>query len=422
MVENRQAKFFYGYIVVAAAFLIITVMWGATYSFGVFFKPLLEEFGWTRAMTSGAFSLSLVLTGLFSVVAGKLTDRFGPRKVMTVCGVFLGSGYLLASQINTLWQLYLFYGVIVGVGMGGSFVPLASTVARWFVRRRGMMTGLAASGIGMGVLIMPPIASWIIAGYGWRTSYRVVGMVALVLIMSVAQFLRRDPGQVGQLPYGESELAEKSGTQTAGFSLREAVHTRKFWMLGLAVGCFGLGLGTVVAHIVLHAMGMGITAASGAVILAVVGGASIAGRVTVGTASDRIGNKRGLIISFSFISIALFWLLAAGELWMLYLFAALFGFGYGGIAALGSPVVAELFGLSSHGVILGVTMIFVEGASAIGPVVAGHLYDITGSYQSAFFIYAVISVIGLILISLLRLAGEEVGTGGQGGDTGTVTR
>ncbi len=422
MVENRQAKFFYGYIVVAAAFLIITVMWGATYSFGVFFKPLLEEFGWTRAMTSGAFSLSLVLTGLFSVVAGKLTDRFGPRKVMTVCGVFLGSGYLLASQINTLWQLYLFYGVIVGVGMGGSFVPLASTVARWFVRRRGMMTGLAASGIGMGVLIMPPIASWIIAGYDWRTSYRVVGMVALVLIMSVAQFLRRDPGQVGQLPYGESELAEKSGTQTAEFSLREAVHTRKFWMLGLAVGCFGLGLGTVVAHIVLHAMGMGITAASGAVILAVVGGASIAGRVTVGTASDRIGNKRGLIISFSFISIALFWLLAAGELWMLYLFAALFGFGYGGIAALGSPVVAELFGLSSHGVILGVTMIFVEGASAIGPVVAGHLYDITGSYQSAFFIYAVISVIGLILISLLRLAGEEVGTGGQGGDTGTVTR
>ena len=413
MVENRQAKFSYGYIVVAAAFLIIAIMWGATYSFGVFFKPLLEEFGWTRAMTSGAFSLSLVLTGLFSVVAGKLTDRFGPRKVLTVCGLFLGSGYLLASQVSAIWQLYLFYGVIVGIGMGGSFVPLASTVARWFVRKRGMMTGIAASGIGMGILVMPPIANWLIAGYGWRTSYMVVGVAALVLIVSAAQFMRRDPGQIGQLPDGRSESGGREGSPTTGFSLREAVRTRRFWMLGLAVGCFGLGLGTVVAHIVLHATGMGITAAGAAVILTVVGGASITGRLMMGAASDKIGNKPGLIISFSFISFALFWLLAAGELWMLYLFAALFGFGYGGIAALGSPVVAELFGMSSHGVILGATMIFVEGASAIGPVIAGHLYDITGSYQPAFLIYAVTGVIGLVLVSLLRPAGEEVGMGVQ---------
>jgi len=418
MVKNREAKFYYGYIIVAAAFLIITIMWGAIYSFGVFFKPLLEEFGWTRAMTSGAFSLSLVLTGLFAAVAGKLTDRFGPKKVLTVCGLFLGSGYLLTSQVSALWQLYLFYGVIVGIGMGGSFVPLVSTVARWFVRKRGMMTGIAASGIGMGILVMPPIASWIIAGYGWRTSYMVVGVAALVLVVSAAQFLRRDPGQGGQLPGGEGELAEEIGAGTVRCSLPEAVRTRRFWMLGLAVGCFGLGLGTVVAHIVLHATGMGITAAAAAVILTVVGGASIMGRLVVGTASDRIGNKPGLIISFSFISFALFWLLAAGELWMLYLFAALFGFGYGGIAALGSPVVAELFGMSSHGVILGATMIFVEGASAIGPVVAGHLYDITGSYQSVFLIYAVTGVIGLILILFLKPTGKEARLRGQGRSAG----
>jgi len=127
----------------------------------------------------------------------------------------------------------------------------------------------------------------------------------------------------------------------------------------------------------------------------------------MGTAGDRIGNKLALVISFSSVSIALFCVLAARELWMLYLFAAIFGFGYGGISALGSTVVAELFGLSSHGVILGVTMICVEGASAIGPVVAGHIYDIMGSYQLAFFIYAVISVIGLMLISLLRPTRKE---------------
>jgi len=396
-----KARFFYGFVIVVASFLIITIMWGASYSFGVFFKPLLEEFGWTRAMTTGAFSLSLAFTGLFSVAAGKMTDRFGPRKVMTVCGLFLGSGYFLTSQVSAVWQLYLFYGV-VGAGMGGSFVPMASTVARWFVRRRGMMTGITASGIGMGILVMPLIANWLISSYGWRTSYMVVGVTAFLLIVFSAQLLKRDPGQIGQLPDGNSKLAAIDDPPSRGFSLQEAIHTRQFWMFSIAILCFGLGLGTVAAHIVLHAIGVGINAVGATVVLAIVGASSIAGRVTMGTAADRIGNKPALITSFSLISISLFWLLAAGELWMLYLFAAIFGFGYGGIAALGSPVVAELFGLSSHGVILGVTMIFVEGASAVGPVVAGHIFDITGGYQLAFLSYAIISIVGLILVSLLR--------------------
>src|SRR4030042_41871 len=111
MVENRQLKFFYGYIIVVAAFLIMTIMWGSVYVFGVFFEPLLTEFGWSRAMTSGAFALSFVMLGLLGIVSGRMTDRFGPRKVVTVCGLFLGSGYLLISQTGAIWQIYLFYGV-----------------------------------------------------------------------------------------------------------------------------------------------------------------------------------------------------------------------------------------------------------------------------------------------------------------------
>jgi len=113
MAQNRQPKFFYGYFVVAATFLLMAIMWGTQYTFGVFFKPLLAEFGWTRAMTSAAFSISLILTGFLSVVAGKLTDRFGPRVVVTVCGCFLGLGFFLVSQTNAIWHLYLFYGVWV---------------------------------------------------------------------------------------------------------------------------------------------------------------------------------------------------------------------------------------------------------------------------------------------------------------------
>ncbi|MFC1911615.1 MFS transporter [Chloroflexota bacterium] len=404
MTGGKQPRIFYGYIVVAASFLVIAMMWGAAYCFGVFFEPLLAEFGWTRATTSGAYALCMIFTGVLSLVAGRLTDKIGPRLVITGCGLFLGTGYILMSQINAVWQLYLFYGVIVGIGMGGSFVPTATTVMRWFVKRRGVMAGVTASGVGMGTLIMPPIANWLISAYGWRISYIVVGSVAIVLITLVAQLLKRDPSQIGCVPYGESELEENRYVQSTGFSLQQALHTRLFWMFSIALVCFGLNLGTVMVHIVSHAIRLGLSAASATGILSVIGGISIGGRVIMGSASDRIGNRITLLISFGLISVALFWLLAARELWMFYMFAVLFGFGYGGMAALGTPVVAELFGLSSLGAIMGVTMICVEGAGAVGPVVAGHIFDITGSYNLAFTIYAVANLIGLVLVVRLKSA------------------
>jgi len=409
-IGSKKPKLFYGYIIVAAAFLIMVAMWGAYYSFGVFFKPLLSEFGWTRAMTSGAFSLCIFLFGLLGIGMGRLTDRFGPRVVISGCGFFLGLGYLLMSQVSALWQLYLFYGVIIAIGLSGSFVPLVSTVARWFVERRGVMTGIAVSGIGAGTMIMPLVANWLISSYGWRTSYIVVGITVLVLIISTAQFLRRDPGQIGQLPYGADEVkVESLNSGTRGFSFQEAIHTRQFWMLGVALLCFGASLQVIMVHIVSYAIDLGVSAASAAVILAIIGGLSTGGRVIMGSAGDRIGNKLALIISFILMSAALFWLLAARELWRLYLFAVIFGFGYGGIAALVSLIVAELFGLSSLGIILGVVAFSITIGEASGPVVAGHIFDITDSYNLAFLACAAMSIIGIILSALLRPPSSQGG-------------
>src|SRR5262245_11021131 len=139
---------FYGYTIVAAASFIMVLIFGVHYSFGIFFKPVSTEFGWTRAMTAGAFSLVWIPQGLLASVMGGLNDRFGPRLVLTICGFLIGLGYLLMSQITALWQLYLFYGVIVGAGLGGTFVPLVSTTTRWFVKRRGLMAGIVAAGVG----------------------------------------------------------------------------------------------------------------------------------------------------------------------------------------------------------------------------------------------------------------------------------
>ena len=402
MVEDRETRFFYGYIIVACAFLILVLTIGINLTFGVFLPALLDEFSWARAIASGAFSLNYALTGLIGVVAGRMNDQYGPRGIITVCGFLLGLGYLLMSQANTLWHLYLFYGVIVGIGMSVSQTPLPSTIARWFVKRRGMMTGIAVTGIGVGQLIMPPVVSWLISNHGWRTSYMVVGITVLILIVLTAQFLRRDPSQIGQLPYGRNELGEKGDLQNAGFSLKEAVRKRQFWLFIVAFFLVGLSVGSTQVHIVVHAIGLKISTANAVLILTVVGGLSIVGRVVIGVTSDRIGIKRALIICFTLISAAFFWLLIARELWMLYLFAVMFGFSHSGIHALASPTAAELFGLRSHGVIFGCIVLGGTLGIATGPLVTGYIFDITSSYQLAFLINGILNVIGLILVSCLK--------------------
>jgi len=397
-----EPRFFYGYIVVVAALFIMMVIYGVYNTFGIFFKPVLTEFGWTRTMTSGAFSLSWIVHGLLAIVMGGFTDRFGPRIVMTLCGFLLGLGYLLMSQISAVWQLYLVYGVIIGTGLSGAFVTLTSTVARWFIKRRSMMTGIVLTGVGIGTLIAPPVANWLISSYDWRISYIILGSIVLVFVVLAAQPLRRDPTRVGQVPYGENkqEEAELKG-DTKAFSLKEAVSTRQFWLVFSMFLCLGYCIFTILVHIVPHATDLGISAASAANILATVGGLSIIGRVVLGNVADRIGNRQALIIGFILMAAALFWLVPATEAWLLYLFAVAFGFAYGGCATSESPLVAGLFGLSSHGLILGITSLGFSIGAGAGPLVAGYIFDVSQSYQMAFLVCAAIGVIGLVLTALL---------------------
>ena len=403
MVKNKKPKFFYGYIVVAASFLSTMLMFGTSYSFGVFFKPLLAEFGWTRAMISGIYSLSMLLSGFLSIVAGRFTDRFGPRMIVTACGFIVGLGCLLVSQSSAIWQFYLFYGMLIGAGLGGALVPVMATVARWFVKRRGMMTGITVSGLGMGTLIVPPVANWLISSYGWRTSYIVVGVVILLVVMSAAQLLKRDPGQIGQLPYGVNEAKTNDlSLATEGFSLRQVIQTRQLWLLCIASFFFGVAIQILMVHIVPHATDLGISTANSVILLSFIGGVGATARVVMGIVGDKTANKLTFLISYGLAAVALFWLLAAKELWMFYLFVIVFGFGYGGIAVLISPVTAEHFGLNSIGIILGIILFICAIGETIGPILAGYIFDVTGSYNLAFLICAVLTTLSVLLISILK--------------------
>jgi len=401
--------FFYGYVMVAALLIVSIAMWGPYHAFGVFFKPVLTEFGWTRALTSGAFSFAQIVNGLLVIVMGTLNDRFGPRMVVVLCGCLIGVGYLLMSQVHALWQLYLFYGVIIGAGMGGAFVPQVSTIARWFVKRRSLMTGIVAAGTGVSLLVGPIIATQLISIYEWRISYIIMGSSAWLLIMLTALFLKRDPAQVGQQPYGEIDGGGPGpGLRVKSFALKEAVDTRQFWLFNGLSFCYGFCLFTMIVHAVPYATDLGISETSAAYIMMTIGVASIIGKVVLGGAGDRIGNKQAIIISFTLWVLAYFWLLMATEEWVLYLFAVGFGIAYGGNSTSHSPLVARLFGLSSHGLIMGVTGLGVTIGGAVGPFIAGYIFDTTDSYQLTFFLCALIALVGIIFTSLMKLTRVEL--------------
>jgi MFS family permease len=404
----KRPELFFGYVVVAACFGIQGIGLGTYIAFGVFFKPLLGDFGWSRATLSGAQSLALLIMGLLGILIGRLNDTFGPRIVMTVTGFFFGLGLLLMSGLSSAWELYLFYGIVVGMGMSSFDVIALTTTARWFVRRRGMMTGIVKVGTGAGQMVIPLVASMLIAGFGWRTSYLIIGTTVMLLLIAFGQLLRRDPAQMRLLPDGDRRTeTAKPAFLEMGLSLREAVRARQFWTICLANLVIVFCLLIIMVHIVPHAIDSGVSSTAAAGILSTIGGISMAGRFLIGIAIDHIGNRRSMIICFIVVISAFLWLQLAEKLWMLYLFAAVYGFAHGGFFTVISPIVAEHFGLRSHGVLFGIVVFGGTIGGAIGPIFAGHIFDITGSYRLAFWVCTAVSAAGLGLILSLRQATQE---------------
>jgi MFS family permease len=409
MDKVRQDTFFYGYIIVASCFCIQSIGIGTYVSYGVFFNSLIAEFGWSRATIAGASSVAFLLMGLLGIVVGRLNDRIGPRKLMTVTGFTFGLGFLLMSQLGVVWQLYLCYGVVVGIGLSSIDVIPMSTTARWFVRKRGIMTGIVKVGTGAGQLAMPLITSMLIIRYGWRTSYLIIGMAILILLVSIAQLLKRDPSQIGLMPDGDAKKEnDKPGGGAGGFSLSEALRTRQLWAIcGFSV-VIVFCLMSIMVHIVPHAQDIRISATSAASVLAMIGGVSMAGRFFTGITIDRIGNKRVMICCFGLLIVALVWLQTAQELWMLYLFAILYGVAHGAFFTAISPIVAEFFGIRSHGVLFGIVAFSGTIGGAMGPVVTGYIFDVTAGYSLAFWLFTVLSALGLAMIVSLKPIKERV--------------
>jgi MFS family permease len=393
----QKQPVFYGYIIVGTASLILLLMWGTLSAFGVFFRPISQELGWTRAMVSGGPALSSLVAGLFGMIAGRLSDRFGPRLVVSVSGLLMGWGYLQMARMTTLWEFYFFNGVIIGIGIGGPNIALSSTIVRWFVKKRGTMTGVFQMGSGLGTWIMPLVASGLILNYNWRISYAVIAAVVSGMILIASQFLRRDPSQMGLFPDGGFADNGYVNDVTDGVSLHEAIHKPPFWLVCAVFFIFLFCILSIMIHIYPHAVDVGISESRAARILAVIGAVSILGRFLIGALGDKAGYKKTVILVFVLLMISFLWLVKANDLWEFYLFSGLFGLAQGGLFSLLSPWIADLFGLRSHGTIFGAINLSGALGATTGPVLAGYLFDTTQSYGLDFITLAIISALAIVL-------------------------
>lgn len=392
-----KKPFYYGYAMVAASTVILMVGYGTYYSYSIFFDSLSIEFNSTKAAISGAFSIAVLVSGLISILAGRVSDRLGPRIVVSFCGAALGLGFLLMSLVHSIWQVYLLYGALLATGAGGLFPAAVSTVARWFTGKRGMMIGIVTAGLGIGSIILSPLISHFISAYGWRKAYVIIGVIVLVIVLSASQLLKRQPKSAEPVDIKKT-TPKITSLDNRDFTYRQALRTRQFWMLAVTYVLSGYGQFSLMVHIVPYATGLGISPISAASILSVIGASSILGRLIVGGIGDRIRVKPLLIAILAALLISLVWLEFARNLWGLIGMGIIFGLGYGGSSTLQSLVVVEMFGLGSLGVLLGNFIFSICIGGSVGPVLTGTLYDVSNSYRLAFLICAASALAGLVLV------------------------
>jgi OFA family oxalate/formate antiporter-like MFS transporter len=394
-----RPSIFYGWFVVAAAFTVTFVGFGSAYTFSVFVEPLQNEFAASRGSVSVVFSLAGFLYFGLGVMSGPLADRWGPRLPAVIGMILIGLGLVLASAARSLTEVYAAYGLGVGLGVGFSYVPALGAVQRWFVRRRGFASGIAVSGIGVGTLVMPPLASFLIETLGWRGAYLALGGLAAVVGAGMAVMIESDPRARGLGPDGDPLRAGARSVLPAGASVGEAIRSRRF--VGLYAACLLCSFGVFVpfVHLAPYALDHGVAQSSAILLLAVIGVGSTAGRFFLGGLADRVGRRLSLLATFVGMALAMVVWASSTEFWPLAAFAFAYGVFYGGWVALLPALAMDYFGGRSVSGIIGILYTSVAFGTLIGPSAAGFGFDLSHSYTLPILAGAVANVVAAGIVA-----------------------
>ena len=415
-----RLPFFYGWVMVAVAFVTMGVGVNARTAFSLLFPPIIDEFGWERGITAGAFSFGFLVSAVLTPTLGRMMDRAGPRAVMELGVGLMGAGLLLAPLTSEPWHLYLTLGVLVGggsvcLGYSGQslFLPY------WFVRRRGLAMGLAFAGVGVGSIAMLPALQLLIERTGWRTACLAMGMLILVVLAPINLLLRKQPQDVGLQPDGDPAPASVSAQQASNvvdaawaaidWTLGRAMRTARFWWIALGYFCGLYAWYAVQVHQTKYLVEIGFSSIVAAWALGFVSLAGIPGQIALGHLSDRIGREWVWAVGclgFAVCYVALILLQQSPTMPLLYLMIAAQGaLGYGLTSVIGA-VVAEIFQGKHYGSIFGTLMLAAIAGGAVGPWVTGALHDALGSYTLAFWIGVGLS--GLSALAIWRAAPRKV--------------
>jgi MFS family permease len=414
----RKSRIFYGWYVLAASFLILFLNSGARFTIGIAFKPLIAEFGWSRSSVSLAVFLNMAFFSLSVIATGKLYDRFGPKWVIVISTILISSGYMLIALTQTLWHFLFLYGVVAGMGLGGTAVPIfAALMSKWFEKRRGLTISLALSGNCLGQFALVPLFTTFITDYGWRASHFWIGLMMLALNLGLTFLvIRGDPEDLGVVPYGKKE-ERASAFSYAGMEksplvrdmgLREAMGTYSFWLFVLFMFVCGSGDFLVTTHLIPMVTDYGIPAPTASNMLAWFGLLSLAGILVAGPASDLIGNKIPIALTFLLRVLTFLLVIWYQNMISFYVFALVFGFTFLVTAPLTPTLVGRLYGFSHVGVLSGFITTIHHLGGGLAAWGGGVLFDLTGSYQTVLIISAVMAGIAAVSAMLIRERRETV--------------
>jgi MFS family permease len=393
------SNLFYGWYILASSFAILFFNSGARFSFGVMFKPMIAEFGWNRSSISFALFLNMTLFALCLTIVGKFYDRYGPKWVIIISTIVLSAGYTLISLIGSLWEFLISYGILVAIGLGGTSVPLISALtSKWFEKWRGLAISVALSGSSLGQFALVPVFTIFALRYGWRTSYFCIGLIMLVVNTTLALLvIKGDPDDLGLRPFGHGEKAKREHAQMSSVKhsrdlrLGEAMRTRSFWCFLIVMFICGSGDFLVTTHLIPFVTDYDISP----------GLMSFAGIMVAGPASDLIGNKIPIVLTFLLRSLAFLLILNVQSLKSFYVFALTFGFTFLITAPLTPTLIGRLYGLSHVGTISGFVITVHHLGGGFWAYMGGLIFDRTGSYRLAFILSAIMALTAVLSTGLI---------------------